>query len=484
MVTDNAKWARNLRGIQHMMNILVTGKGLSGSGVASAPDSGSHRTRHDVNCNSPSARGQGVLYGVQALWLGVKSPNLDLLKSPEYIALVIAAVLVCLLLAWNFIFRKRLTKSRQFSSSQGERYRQFFDNCPDALLVVEQEGSIVTANAQASSLLKTDGQELLAKNFWSFVSGVSRAVFEKQFNRCISGKKMRCEGFVQACDGTMVPVVVNGSYQPIGEKALVQLYIRDNSVFREVEDQVRSLYNQLEKVTADVKDKEKVIAEETRIARKEFIAFANHQIRTPLDGITGMAQLLTDTPLNIDQHSFVNSILRSSAGLLSVIRSMSEEPEEDAIDVNDQSRPVHAPLTGSIQDASVLVVDDNKISQKVVAALLRKAEYEVDVVENGKEALSRASMKRYDVILMDCQMPVMDGYEATAGIRSMPEPYRSVPIIALTAHSLKHELRACRDCGMDDYLVKPTDHKVLIDIVSKYVRQGRQERVPTYKTAS
>jgi CheY-like chemotaxis protein len=163
---------------------------------------------------------------------------------------------------------------------------------------------------------------------------------------------------------------------------------------------------------------------------------------------------------------------------------MSEEPEEAAIEVDDHSTPAPSPLTGSIEDASVLVVDDNKISQKVVAALLRKAEYEVDVVENGKEALLRASMKRYDVILMDCQMPVMDGYEATAGIRSMPEPYRSVPIIALTAHSLKHELRACRDCGMDDHLVKPTDHKVLIDIVSKYVHQGRQERVPTYKTAS
>lgn len=424
-----------------------------------------------------------MLYGIQTLWLGVKSPNLDLLKSPEYIALVIAAVLVCLLLAWNFIFRKRLTKSRQFSSSQGERYRQFFDNCPDALLVVEQEGSIVTANAQASSLLKTDGQELLAKNFWSFVSGVSRAVFEKQFNGCISGKKMRCEGFVQTCDGTMVPVVVNGSYQPIGEKALVQLYIRDNSVFREVEAQVRSLYNQLDKVTAEVEEKEKMIAEETRHARMEFIALANHQIRTPLDGIMGIAQLLADTPLNIDQHNCVHTILKSSSGLLNVIRSMSEEPE-DAIDVDGQEKPVNAPRTSSIQDASVLVVDDNKISQKVVAALLRKAKYEVDVVENGKEALSRARMKRYDVILMDCQMPVMDGYEATASIRAMPEPYRSVPIIALTAHSLKHELQACRDCGMDDHLAKPADHKVLIDTVSKYVEKGRHERIPAFKTAS
>ena len=466
-----------------MMNFSATVKGLPGNRVASAPVSGSHRTHLDVNCSSTSARGQGVLYSIQSLWLYVKSVDLELLKSPEYIALVVAALLVCLLLAWNFIFRKRLAKYRQFSSSQGERYRQFFDNCPDALLVVEHEGSIVTANAHASRLLKMDGQDLLAKNFWSFVSGVSRAVFEKQFHQCISGKPVRCEGFVQAYDGTTVPVVVNGSYQPVGQKGLVQLYIRDNSVFREVEEQVRCLYNELDKATAEAEEKEKMIAEEKRLAREEFIVFANHQIRTPLDGIMGMAQLLSDTPLNIDQHNCIHTILKSSAGLLNVIRSMSEEPE-DAIDIDDLPKPVSAPLAGSIQDAAVLVVDDNKISQKVLAALLRKAKYEVDVVENGKEALSRARMKPYDVVLMDCQMPVMDGYEATARIRALPEPYRSVPIIALTAHSLKHELQACRDCGMDDHMVKPADHKVLIDIVSKYVQKGRYERVPTFKTAS
>ncbi|HSR87879.1 MAG TPA: response regulator, partial [Pontiella sp.] len=374
-------------------------------------------------------------------------------------------------------------KYRQFSISQGERYRQFFDNCPDALLVEEHDGSIVTANPRASSLLKIDGQDLLAKNFWGFISGVSRAVFDKQFHRCLSGKQMRCEGFIQAYDGTMVPVVVNGSYQSIGDKGLVQLYIRDNSVIREVEDQVRCLYNELEKANAEMEEKEKVIAKETRLVREEFIAFANHQIRTPLDGIMGMAQLLADTALNIDQLNCVHTILRSSAGLLNVIRSFSEDPE-DAIDVENQLTPVEALRTSGIQDAVVLVVDDNKISQKVVAALLRKAEYEVDVVENGKEALSRVQMKPYDVILMDCQMPVMDGYEATASIRAMPEPYRSVPIIALTAHSLKHELQACRDCGMNDHLVKPVDHKVLIDMVSKYVQKGRQERVPAFKTAS
>ena len=76
---------------------------------------------------------------------------------------------------------------------------------------------------------------------------------------------------------------------------------------------------------------------------------------------------------------------------------------------------------------------------------------------------------------MDCQMPVMDGHEATARIRSMSEPYRSIPIIALTAHSLKHELQTCADSGMDDCLTKPIERQNLLEIVTRYINGGRIE---------
>ena len=149
-------------------------------------------------------------------------------------------------------------------------------------------------------------------------------------------------------------------------------------------------------------------------------------------------------------------------------------PRSDT-DADEQPSSLIAPPTGSLEDVRVLVVDDNKISQKVVVAMLQKAGAEVNIAGNGQEALSRIRENNYDVVLMDCHMPVMDGYKATSAIRSMPEPCSSVPIIALTAHSLKHELQACRDSGMNDCLIKPIERQKLIDIVTRYMNGGMIE---------
>ncbi len=610
--------------------------------------------RKDITSRPASALRHGVLYGVQPLLLAIKVPDALLTMDYESAALSAAAGVAGLLLIWNIILRKRGAKYRHIASVQNERYRQFFENCPDALLVVEHEGSIVTANAPACKLLGMDLEDLLAKTFWDFVPGTSRPEFGKQFRQCISGKKMRCEGEIQASDHKVVPVELNGSLQRIGKKTLVQLYLRDNTVLKEVEEQVRLLYNQVDMAAAEVLEKDNLLIEEVRLIRKEFIAFANHRIRTPLDGIMGMAQLLADTPLNVEQYNSIQTILHSSANLLNVVRSISdtaedfdevpevkaewvnlremceslsktheasaalrgidlrcecqssvpvqivtdgrlldqvlstlldnaikyteqglvmlniecraqssdsahlyfhvidtgigiakdaqatlfEKPEQDKdtsfvrcfggrrdlancrrvveqmdgrIDLTstkgkgstfyieltvplampepvvDAAEPsaVSAPQLGNLEGAAlVLLVDDNKISRKVVAAMLRKAGCTVDTVVNGKEALAQVRKKPYNLVLMDCQMPVMDGYEATVAIRALPEPNGSIPIIALTAHSLKHELQACRKCGMDDHLTKPVDRKVLIDTVHKYVLMNDQECVPLHKAAS
>jgi CheY-like chemotaxis protein len=160
------------------------------------------------------------------------------------------------------------------------------------------------------------------------------------------------------------------------------------------------------------------------------------------------------------------------------------ELSKPSADILEQAKAFCDPHASNIVDASVLLADDNKISQKVVASMLRKAGCKVDAVDNGKEVLSQILKKHYDVILMDCQMPVMDGYESTAGIRAMPEPYRSLPIIALTAHSLKHELQACGNCGMDDHLVKPVDRQKLVESVRKYAQISRDKCIPAYQAAS
>ena len=105
----------------------------------------------------------------------------------------------------------------------------------------------------------------------------------------------------------------------------------------------------------------------------------------------------------------------------------------------------------------ILVVEDELINQKVCQKVLEKMGIEVGVAENGQQAIDALASDRFDLVLMDCQMPVMDGYEATRAIRANEQAGNlpRLPIIALTAHAMRGDRKVCIDAGMDDYLSKP-----------------------------
>lgn len=109
----------------------------------------------------------------------------------------------------------------------------------------------------------------------------------------------------------------------------------------------------------------------------------------------------------------------------------------------------------------VLVVEDNEINRSVVIALLTRAGYRFDLAENGVEALEKIQQRLYDVVLMDIQMPEMDGPTATARIRALDGPAAQVPIIALTANAMRGDREQYLQLGMDDYVSKPIDPKAL-----------------------
>ena len=116
----------------------------------------------------------------------------------------------------------------------------------------------------------------------------------------------------------------------------------------------------------------------------------------------------------------------------------------------------------------VLVAEDDPINQKLISLYLKKVGCHAVLVHDGKKVLQQLKENPFDVILMDCSMPVMDGFEATRLIRKNPK-FQNIRIIALTAHSLKGDRERCFDAGMDDYLPKPLNLDLLTEKLSRLV---------------
>jgi signal transduction histidine kinase/CheY-like chemotaxis protein/ligand-binding sensor domain-containing protein len=124
---------------------------------------------------------------------------------------------------------------------------------------------------------------------------------------------------------------------------------------------------------------------------------------------------------------------------------------------------------------TILVVEDNRINQKVLSHQLVNLGYAIDVAENGAEAVAKVKTRRYDLIFMDVQMPVMDGFQATQAIRSLGEAPSSIPIVAVTANAFQSEREKCFSSGMDDYLTKPVDKDRLREALRRWASGTRSE---------
>jgi signal transduction histidine kinase/CheY-like chemotaxis protein len=123
----------------------------------------------------------------------------------------------------------------------------------------------------------------------------------------------------------------------------------------------------------------------------------------------------------------------------------------------------------SVEALTILLVEDNITNQRVASLMLERLGFSADTVVNGQEAVDAVKKQFYDVILMDCQMPVMDGFQATEEIRRVQRGQRASTIIAMTANATREDRQKCIDIGMDDYIAKPVKTETLQRVLNKYM---------------
>ncbi len=144
------------------------------------------------------------------------------------------------------------------------------------------------------------------------------------------------------------------------------------------------------------------------------------------------------------------------------------EPESHCQTDGGAAAPSDTPLAG----LEILLVEDNNINQQVATEVLKEAGVTVDIANNGLEGVKAVQKKHYDIVLMDIQMPELDGYEATKRIRQIGG-LEKLPIIAMTAHALRGDKERCLDAGMNDYVSKPIDRQALYTTLQNWAPAGR-----------
>jgi|GEM_PF-1305171 len=151
--------------------------------------------------------------------------------------------------------------------------------------------------------------------------------------------------------------------------------------------------------------------------------------------------------------------------------SMSEYPDQEGLE-DEKKKP---------RELRVILAEDNVVNQRIVDTALKKRGHKVVLAQNGREVLEALKGGEFDIILMDIQMPLMDGYNATIEIRKREQGTdKHIPIIALTAHALKGDREKCIEVGMDDYISKPIDPNDLIKKIEKF--EIKEDRLPHFNS--
>jgi len=220
---------------------------------------------------------------------------------------------------------------------------------------------------------------------------------------------------------------------------------------------------QLKRQAADLEDALHR-AEAASRAKSEFLADMSHDLRTPLNGVMGLAQALEAGPLTGEQRAVVTELLGSARALDDLVNGL--------LDYGDAARATDAvPAGGAMAQAGplrVLAADDNPTNRKVIELMLGAAGAQVVSVEDGAEAVEAWRGGGFDLVLMDLRMPVMDGLDAIRAIRGAEGPgHPRAPIIVISANTSPEDLQASRAAGADRHIAKPVRAEALFEAIAE-----------------
>lgn len=219
-------------------------------------------------------------------------------------------------------------------------------------------------------------------------------------------------------------------------------------------------------------------------ARQTLLSTLSHELRTPLNAVLGFSSLLSADALEPAQAAHVGRIHHAGARLLQVVNEIIDLADGGATPIANPvapelpTAPAGAPPIPDVdRPLRVLYVDDHPANRTLVQALLGALGVACTLAEDGAQGAAAAREGDWDLILMDIQMPVMNGVEATRAIRALPGRVGAVPIVALTANTLAAERQTYLEAGMNDCLAKPVDLAALAACVEAWGRRSASAAV-------
>ncbi len=211
-------------------------------------------------------------------------------------------------------------------------------------------------------------------------------------------------------------------------------------------------------------------------AKSQLLEHISQGIRTPLNGIIGMNGHTPGTELSFEQRDYLETVKLSADSLLNVIDDVLNFPKIEAAEIMEATLKEERDPAISLD---ILLAEDDLVNQRLRKGLLEKRGHRVELVSNGREAVAALQKRRYDLVLMDVQMPEMDGLEAIELIRELEKTSGShQPVMAMTALAMKGDRERCLAAGMDGYMPKPIRPQELDEFLERYMPASRGQVSP------